>query len=441
MSFFRQTGITLVARFSLVVISFAFNIVLSRKLGTSGMDILAPLQTFALIGVQIGYLGLERGAIYYIGLDKNRASTISGTLMTIGILASIIVYLALTLAVRLFPSLLGDVGLNLYLIQIISVLPLILTLFAQNLLLAHQKILEYNAIEVLVRLANLIVTVLVFAYSDPSTWIPAMVWIYVASSFVLGILNYGFAYFSKPFRLGFDRPAFIDMFGYSWKNYYSALMTFMIVRSDILFLNTYRIGTDDAGIYSRVVYISDLFFMIPLTMGTLLFPKLMQDGASSESGLDERGRFTMLIARLSVFIVFLMWILFAIIGRWFLGIFGEGFVVGYGPMLIVLFGVIFIGAHAILKVEIFRRGLPVFIVWYTSLGIAVKLIGNWFLVPTYGMYGAAVSSLATHLIFFSMALWYCVKHYGFSFEGTFLIRREDFGVLRDKIIEALNNKK
>jgi len=401
------------------------------------MDIIAPLQTFAVIGLQLGYLGLERSAVYYIGIDPKRVRAISGTLMTTGIVSSVVVYIGFTLMARLFPSILGTLGLDLYQLQLFSVLPLILNVFGQNLLLYHQRIVAYNAIEVSVRLAHLIATVLLFWLIDPSWWIPGMVWLYVIFAWVIGLLNTGFSWATVPFGLGIEWATLKTMFAYSWKNWVSAMMTFMIVRSDIIYLNIYRIGTDEAGIYSRVVYISDLFFMIPMTMGMLLFPKLMQEGASEEEGLDERGRFTMLLTRLVVFILFLMWIIFAVIGKWFLGIFGPGFDTGYGPMLILLFGIIFIGAHAILKVELFRRGLPVFLVWYTIFGIVVKLIGNWFLVPDYGMYGAAVSSLATHLIFFSMALWYCVKHYGFTISGSFLMRKEDFSVLWERLMTAL----
>ncbi len=433
MSFLRQTGITLVARFALVVISFIFNILLSQKLGTAGMDIIAPLQTFTVIAVTIGYLGLERGGIYFIGLDKNRASAIAGTLLTVGLIASVIVYAGLMATVRLFPSILGGIELSLYQIQLLSITPLIISLFMQNLLLVHQKIVAYNVIEISVRLGNLIAALLIFLFVDSSWWIPAIVWLYLASSITIGGLNCAFGWKTEPFKLMFDWESFADMIKYSWKNYYSALMTFMIIRSDILFLNAYRVETDEAGIYSRVVYISDFFFMIPMTLGMLLFPKLMQEGASEESGLDERGRFTMLLARLVVFTLFILWIVFAIFGKWFLWIFGEGFMVGYGPMVILLGGLILIGTHAILKVELFRRGLPVFIVIYTTIGMIIKLTGNVLFIPEYGMYGAAWSSLATHAIFFSMALWYCVKHYGFKITDTLFIRKEDFKLLWERV--------
>jgi O-antigen/teichoic acid export membrane protein len=236
-----------------------------------------------------------------------------------------------------------------------------------------------------------------------------------------------------PYSLGFDWKAFRDMIGYGWKSYYASLMAFLIIRSDILFLNAFR-GEAETGIYRQVVYVSDLVYLVPMTLGTLLFPKLMQNGASSEIGEDDRARFTMLVARLVAFLMLLFWILFALIGRWFLGIFGPEFPAGYLPLIILLGGILMLGIESILAAELARRGLPIFVVVYSTICMLVKIVGNVLLVPPYGMYGAAWSSLAAHFVFLAMVLWFCVRYYGFNVKDTLFVRLDDFRLMLERVI-------
>jgi len=435
-SFLKQTVITFLAKGGLLLASLAFNILLAHKLGAGGVGVVGTLQAFSVIAVQMGYLGLDRGGIYYIGLDRNRASAIAGTMVVTGAAMSIVLFGGFIAAALLFPSILGKIDFGLYLIMLVSIAPLLISLFSQSLLLAYQRIVAYNMIELAIRVAVLIAAIVAFATLNKTNWVLAAVWLTVGSAFAMAIVNGGFAWLSSPFRLRIDWKALRDMFGYSWKNYVSALMVFLVVRTDILFLNFCRTQAE-AGIYKQVVWINDILLMIPITLAMLLFPKLMQEGASEETGLDERGRFTMLLARLVGFVLRIFWVLGAIFGIWFLGIFGDEFVGGYGPLLILLAGTVFLGVQAMLRVELFRRGLPVFVVVYSTVGLIVKVIGNVILVPKYGMYGAAWSSLATHFLFMVLPLWYCVKYYGYSVSGTLFMRDRDLKIFWNRLMQAI----
>jgi len=181
------------------------------------------------------------------------------------------------------------------------------------------------------------------------------------------------------------------------------------------------------------VYVSDLVYLIPMTLGTLLFPKLMQSGKSESTGLDERAKFTMMIARLTAFLLVLLWILFALIGKWFLGIFGAEFVMGYGPLVILLGGILFLGIESILAAELARRGLPIFVVVYSTVVVIVKIVANIILIPRFEMYGAAWSSFATHFIFLAMVLGYCIKNYGFNVRDTLFLKLGDIDGLMERM--------
>ncbi len=436
MSFLTQASITLLTRGGMLVITFAYNILLSRFLMAQGVGVVGTLGTFANIAVQFGNLGLAVGAIYFIGLDRNRASAIASSLLTIGLIISALLFGGFLAAGSLAPAILGDIEFRLYPIVLLSIAPLLLSLFFQNLLLVHQKITAYNLIELIARLVALVAAAIVFYTTDRAIWVDAIIWIMVGMPILMALLNGAFAYSAAPFSLRIDWKALRDMIGYGWKSYYATLMAFLIIRSDIIFLNAYRTETE-AGIYRQVVYTSDLVYLIPMTLGTLLFPKLMQNGASSDVGIDERSRFTMLVARQTAFVLMVLWILFILIGRWFLGIFGPEFIDGYLPLVILLGGILFMGIESILAAELARRGLPIFIAVYSTVCLIVKIAGNVLLVPPYGMLGAAWSSLATQFVYLAMVLWFCVRYYGFNVGETLFIRKEDFGLLVERFRAAL----
>jgi O-antigen/teichoic acid export membrane protein len=436
-SFFKQSAITLFTKGGIFIISFVMNVLMARKLEAEGMGVIGAVQAFIAIAAQFAFLGLDRAAIYYIGLDKSRASKIAGNLMSAGILASIAIYIIFVLIALAFPKILGEVSFNIYLIGLLGVMPLLISLFGQNLLLAYQKIFEYNVLELIVRILSLIILAILYVTLSTSLAVIITIAVIIVTNFALGLINAGWAWKQHPYNLKIDWPVLKDMVSYGWKNYYAAVMGFLIVKSDLLFLTAFR-GLDEVGVYRQVLWICDILFNIPTVFAGLLFPKLMQDGATAEFGLDERGKFTMLLSRLIGFTLSIFWVLFAIIGVWFLGIFGEEFKAGYLPLLIALAAFVFYGVHLILKVELFRRGLPAFIVIYSTVCMVVKVALNVALIPKFGMYGAAWGSLAADFLLMAFPLWYCIKYYGFNIRDSLFVRISDFKFIIDRIKIAIN---
>ena len=51
---------------------------------------------------------------------------------------------------------------------------------------------------------------------------------------------------------------------------------------------------------------------------------------------------------------------------------------------------------------------------FTLQATLVKIIGNVVLVPAFGTFGAAWSSLFTHVAYLGLVLWFCVKNWQIS---------------------------
>jgi len=437
MSFLKQAGLTILNRGLILIISFIYNIVLTQNLGAEGVGIVGACSAFVNTAVYMGNLGVPTSMVYYIGVERGRGRDIAGTGVTFGFIASIVLFAIFAMIAFIAPGIIGDIPRKLYVVSLLSISPLLLALLFQNILLAHQRIVTFNVIELSMRFASLVGLILIamLIRSGTSTKVVAVIWLTVGYSAFLACANGIMSWRASGFKLGIDGGLLRRMLSYGWKSYYGILMTFLVLRTDVMFLNAMR-SQAETGIYRQVVWTTDMIYLLPVTISTLLFPKLMQEGAAKERGADERSLFTMFVARLTAFALFAVSVFLWLFGREFLSIFGPEFPEGYIPLCILVLAEIFLGVNSIIFVELQRRGLPLFVIVTWTACLMVKIGSNVLLVPRYGMLGTAWSSLAAYLVLFSLALGYCVRHYGFSVWKTLIVQRGDFKLVVERVKAA-----
>ena len=135
---------TLLTRGGILIFSFAYNVILSRSLGAQGTGVVGALSTWVMTAAQIGNLGLGTAAVYYIGLDRDRARKIADTLLTSGILISLLLFAVFLGIGWVAPKAIGKIDISLYLIALFGIVPYLLNTFFQNLLLALSQIQNYR---------------------------------------------------------------------------------------------------------------------------------------------------------------------------------------------------------------------------------------------------------------------------------------------------------
>jgi O-antigen/teichoic acid export membrane protein len=199
----------------------------------------------------------------------------------------------------------------------------------------------------------------------------------------------------------------------------------LIFRVDLLIVNHFR-GASEAGVYAVASQVANLLLMLPGVIASLLFPRLA-------SFQDQRGEFAIRVTRHASALMLIMCAAAA----------GGAFVLPliYGPrfadatiqLLILLPGVYLVSIESVLVQHFTGTGLPVTIPIFWLITLAVNMVLNFALVPSYGARGAALaSSLSYSLIFVFVATYFCMKTGRSPAEIFFLRVRE----LRDMLVQA-----
>jgi O-antigen/teichoic acid export membrane protein len=116
-------------------------------------------------------------------------------------------------------------------------------------------------------------------------------------------------------------------------------------------------------------------------------------------------RFTPRVFRITLALTSVGAVVLALIGKPFIEIvYSPEFASAYGPMLVLLPGVVLLGSGKILTNEIAGRGYP----QYNSIASGVSLvltIGlDLLLIPRLGVLGAAVASSVAYVVIFLLAI-------------------------------------
>jgi O-antigen/teichoic acid export membrane protein len=175
---------------------------------------------------------------------------------------------------------------------------------------------------------------------------------------------------------------------YGVKAYLVALLSFLTTKVvDVYFLKRYR-GLEELGQYAIAAALAQQVALFPQVLGSLIFPRLCQAGSW--------GRKVQLVRRALLGLVLVMvpgTLAALMLARWFIGrCFGSAFVAAAEPFAWMLPGVFLWSLESVARLLLQTDGFRPSVVgaWVVTLGVATA--ANAWLVPQYGMTGAAMAS-------------------------------------------------
>jgi O-antigen/teichoic acid export membrane protein len=160
-------------------------------------------------------------------------------------------------------------------------------------------------------------------------------------------------------------------------------------QTDIIMLGMLG-SAEETGVYAAAARVARLVLFGLTAVNAAAAPMIAE--AYHAGRQDElRRTFRFAAAALAVFTAGV--VLFLVVaGKWVLGFFGPGFAVGWGPLLVLLIGQAFnslSGPVASLLSMTGRQGVAARIV---TVCVAVNIVLNLVLIPSWGMWGAAVAT-------------------------------------------------
>lgn len=401
--FVRKIAETFATRVFIFLISLFASIVTTRALGPVGRGEFAAALAGSQLITQFGNLGLHASNTYYIARDRSLLTKLLGNSLLVSFGWGGVLMAGMGIFFWFSPDLAPVKG-TLLLLALLSIAPSIGILLVQNLLIGIYEIRQVNTIQSATKILNVGFLVL-------------LVWVGIFSAEVAflaglttGVIEFGWSYWRVRQRIDERVQVSLSLMhshlGYGFKAYLAALFSFMVIRLDILMVQYMR-GSEELGYYSLAVTIINMLLMLPTVVGSILFPKL-----SGMTDPDAKWQFTQQVA-LIIGGLMLVGTLLAmpLAGTIIKLMYGETFLPAVAPFRWLLIGLIFLSVNTVFQNYFGSVGNPIVVVVSPFMATLLNITVNLFLIPRYGIVGAALSSTLAYGLMLVASLLYLTREY------------------------------
>ena len=228
------------------------------------------------------------------------------------------------------------------------------------------------------------------------------------------------------------RPAsYSEVLGYGVRLYPAVVTSFFNYRADVYLLNWLTDSQSLVGLYSRAVTLAEMVFYVPDSVSSIFFPRV----ASSEP--QAAGRMVPDVCRMTLLITLLS--AAAILPVAFVGIhlLLPRFVGSLAPMAVLLPAVIAISVAKVLAGYLTGLGHARWVSTAASVSVVVNVAANLFLIPRWGIVGAASASVLSYTLHAAILIVGSVRISGSPTAAFLLPRRADWQRLSGGLLGLL----
>jgi O-antigen/teichoic acid export membrane protein len=214
------------------------------------------------------------------------------------------------------------------------------------------------------------------------------------------------------------------LFSYGFMAFCANVFFFAATRIDYWLLNKFNIPNSDIGNYIQVSRIVQLFQIFPSMLAAYFFPK------TAASGDKIIPYFTILI-RWIIIINFILVLPVVFAGSYlFPLIFGNSFDQMYVLFILLIPGIIALSVLSILSTYLAGADAVHLNLLTAFIALIIICIGDYCLIPVYGVKAAAAVSGFAYLICTATALLLYVRKTGISLLKILTINKSDFDLLK-----------
>ena len=387
--------------------------VIARQLGTTGQGTFAVAYSLTLLLAQVGSLGLTSANPYFAAREPGRVSQIvANSVWLAGGLGVVLV--GVGAAIKLVaPGALAGLGWAPLAVTLAGLPGALAAYLLQSILLGEGRMVAYNAVEAGQTALTLVAVVAGFALFDfriTGTLAVIAAGRYLAAGVYLALLQRH----SPPVRLGGGLVR--EMFAYGFRAYVAIVLSYLIVRFDLLLVNAY-VGKAQAGLYSVAATLADGMFVLPMVISLNLFPRVARGDPTKASAEVFRA-------------VAVLYGLFCLItvplaGPGIRVFFGAAYAPATSLYYWLLPGIYAYGLVTILSGHFAGRGFPRVVVMVWAVGIALNIVLNLVFLPGRGAWVAALTSSISYGVLLVLHIWLFAREAG------------GYGVLRPRAREVI----
>ena len=183
----------------------------------------------------------------------------------------------------------------------------------------------------------------------------------------------------------------------------------------------YFLNVTAVGHYTIAVGMAERLWMIPGSIGTVLFPRVSAIGDTQANQLTSK------VSRHTLFIVFILSIILLVLAKpLILILFGISFLPSVKPLIILLPGIVALSFAKVLTSDLAGRGRPQFGTYASIVSLSVNIPLNLYFIPKWGISGAAFASSIAYILAAFIIVAAFIKVSKKSWFDILLINKQDF---------------
>jgi len=405
-SFFKNITFTFSSRFLAAIFTSLSTILISRAFGPVGKGIFTMVAFFPALALNFGHLGLGNANTYLISQDKEKTRKSFYNSFWYGLIIGWFFMVVLALIYRFSPTSLvgkGQIGSWAFYLSLFAIPFVLWENFYQGIFVGRQEFKFFNLIILFSKILLFIGLVfLIYFYNINLSNIKIAIIYYVLLMSLPAIIYSLYFVFQYGFPFEFDKEILRKTISFGIRSYLACLLAFLVLRSDIYFLNYFR-GLEEVGWYSLAVGFCDGILLLISSITLVLFPKITEN---QEQGLET----TLKVSRITSLALFVIIIFSYLFGKpIILLLFGEQFLNSILPLYILLPAIYFWAITNFLSQFFASKGFPWTSVLIWLPGLIINVILNIIFIPRYGIIAAALTSLLGYGLTFILHYFYLQK--------------------------------
>lgn len=423
MGFIKRSLGTFGTQLLMISLGLINNAIVSHTLGAEGQGAFVFITLIPIMMLTLGNLGIGISNVYFIGSKKFEFGSLLvhsiafaftwGSLLVAGGFA----FEAITaFSIKIDWSILR--------VAVVAVPFSISTLYLSSLVLGLNQIKRFNLITLAPKL-GLFCWLSAFLFIA-NAGIEAVAWAFLLAETIagIGIILYIILKIN-PQKLRFEiRFSIIrKLLSFGLKGFWGNVLAFLNYRLD-MFLIIHFLNTEALGYYSISVLLAEKIWLIPNSIGTVLFPKI--------SAGDREKEFTPAVCRCNLLLTSgLALILFFVSKYIILLIFPNEYIAAVAPLRWLLPGIVLLSIPKILTADLAGRGKPIYSTIAMVITVVINVSLNIFLIPQMNIEGAAIASTASYSVSAVIISWFYKRETGVKIRELLLIKKSDLVIYRE----------
>lgn len=449
MNFVRDVSWVFGSRLINFVIGIGISVIVARNLGPAGKGILTLVLLIPTTIFCFTHLGIPQANVYFLNRKKKSLKSIidaNGPLLLVISIISISIYAVGVLVLR--HNLLKQVHVNLLIVASFFLLFLLFKAFFSSILQAYRWMKENSLIGMLETGAHLLFLIVAIYLLHLSimgallaTVLSSLFGCFLLSCYVkkLSWQNSGL---NSNTRVLIAKKKLIDkkqvnltknLLSFGRITYISGIFWFLILRIDMYMISYFR-GVTDLGYYSLSVSLAEKLWLIPASIGTVLFPVI--SGMKHKEGSE----FVAKTIRVTMWMMIVLGTISMILAKPFIvTLYSKNFSPSITPFRLLITGVIAFSIWNFLTDTFIGWGRPKVNVYLYGIVLVVNIIMNMYFIPQWGISGAAFSSLIAYILGTLISIFIFLRLSNLRLSKLLFLKQEDLSFLFRKMFK-INQK-